>query len=63
MTLNILFFLFFLQIYNDKKNQFQLKKITPNVLVDRVADDIAKLLKSKSKVVEVRLSQLNSSLL
>lgn len=53
--------LYFLQIYNEKKSQFDVKRNSPKDLVDRVAKDIAKLLNSKRKALEVRASQLDRS--
>lgn len=43
-----------LQIYNEKKSQFEIKKNNPRDLVERVARDISKLLNSKRKALEVR---------
>lgn len=51
------FFSHFLQIYNEKRSQFDVKRNSPKDLVDRVAKDIAKLLNSKRKALEVRASQ------
>lgn len=45
---------FLLQIYNEKRSQFDVKRNSPKDLVDRVAKDIAKLLNSKRKALEVR---------
>ncbi|KAM4613654.1 voltage-dependent calcium channel subunit alpha-2/delta-2a [Polymixia lowei] len=39
-------------IYNEKKNQFEIKKNNPKDLVERVARDISKLLISKRKALE-----------
>lgn len=69
MTLDDLFFcaLFFfcvcVQIYNEKRSQFDVKRNSPKDLVDRVAKDIAKLLNSKRKALEVRASQPHRSTL
>ena len=43
-----------LQIYNEKKSQFEIKRNNPKDLVERVARDISKLLNSKRKALEVR---------
>lgn len=43
-----------LQIYNEKKSQFEIKRNSPKDLVERVARDISKLLNSKRKALEVR---------
>lgn len=43
-----------LQIYNEKKSQFEIKRNNPKDLVERVARDISKLLHSKRKALEVR---------
>lgn len=45
-----------MQIYNEKKSQFEIKRNNPKDLVERVARDISKLLNSKSKALEVRES-------
>lgn len=42
-----------LQIYNEKKSQFEIKRNNPKDLVERVARDISKLLNSKRKSLEV----------
>lgn len=42
-----------LQIYNEKKSQFEIKRNNPKDLVERVARDISKLLNSKRKALEV----------
>uniref|UniRef100_A0A8D3BTM0 Calcium channel, voltage-dependent, alpha 2/delta subunit 2a n=1 Tax=Scophthalmus maximus TaxID=52904 RepID=A0A8D3BTM0_SCOMX len=41
-----------LQIYNEKKSQFEIKRNNPKDLVERVARDISKLLNSKRKALE-----------
>lgn len=46
--------LFCLQIYNEKKSQFEIKRNNPKDLVERVARDISKLLNNKRKALEVR---------
>lgn len=43
-----------LQIYNEKKSQFEIKRNNPKDLVERVAREISKLLQSKRKALEVR---------
>lgn len=45
---------FCLQIYNEKKSQFEIKRNNPKDLVERVARDISKLLNNKRKALEVR---------
>lgn len=42
------------QIYNEKRTQFEIKKISPKELVEKVASDIQKLLARKRKALEVR---------
>lgn len=41
------------QIYNEKKSQFNVERNTPKLLVEKVAEDIANLLKRKRKALEV----------
>lgn len=43
-----------LQIYNEKKSQFQIKRNNPRDLVERVAQDISNLLHKKGKALGVR---------
>lgn len=57
------FALFFLQIYNEKRSQFDVKRNSPKDLVEKVAKDIAKLLNSKRKALEVRGAQTDRSTL
>lgn len=45
----------FPQIYNEKRNQFEIKKNSPKELVEKVASDIEKLLAKKRKALEVSL--------
>ncbi|MGH0178779.1 UNVERIFIED_CONTAM: hypothetical protein FKN15_078406 [Acipenser sinensis] len=40
------------QIYNEKRNQFEIKKNSPKELVEKVASDIEKLLAKKRKALE-----------
>ncbi|MGH0179606.1 UNVERIFIED_CONTAM: hypothetical protein FKN15_002171 [Acipenser sinensis] len=39
-------------IYNEKRNQFEIKKNSPKELVEKVASDIEKLLAKKRKALE-----------
>lgn len=50
---DVWFRLFCLQIYNEKKSQFEIKRNNPKDLVERVARDISKLLNNKRKALEV----------
>lgn len=43
-----------MQIYNEKKSQFQIKRNNPRDLVERVAQDISNLLHKKGKALGVR---------
>lgn len=45
-----------MQIYNEKRSQFEIKRNNPKDLVERVARDISKLLNSKRKALEVSIN-------
>uniref|UniRef100_A0A3Q2XC67 Calcium channel, voltage-dependent, alpha 2/delta subunit 2a n=1 Tax=Hippocampus comes TaxID=109280 RepID=A0A3Q2XC67_HIPCM len=47
-------------IYNEKRSQFEIKRNNPKDLVERVARDIARLLNSKRKALEVRDEMLET---